>query len=518
VLGRYALFGEIAAGGMATVHFGMLSGPVGFSRTVAIKRLHPQYAKDPEFVTMFLDEARLAARIRHPNVVPTLDVVATEGELFIVMDYVQGETLARLTRATQAHGGRMPPDICVAVLAGALHGLHAAHEAKDEHGRPLDIVHRDVSPQNILVGIDGMAHVLDFGVAKAAGRLQQQTRDGAVKGKLRYMAPEQILGGKVTRQGDVYAASVVLWECLTGERLLAGDSDAVVLFQALDAKHVPPSDLVPGLPREFDELLAKGLARDAAARFATAREMAIALERCGRMASPREVGVWVEGLASEMLLERAAKVAEIESISSLNNAPSEAAHLLASVLESQADRANPTPSESSLSLDVRIASASPAPIRAAEQAEADAQLSSISVVRSRDSLPYERRAPLLIGAAAAGAVALAVLVFVLFVRRSDVVSASRAEPLVEPARSVVVPTPLAPASAPPLAASSAPAVASSASAPPIALEPSARPRPAPPFTVRPVAKPAPLPSRSCEPPYTLDAQGHRKYKEECLQQ
>src|SRR5271154_2384991 len=205
-IGRYLLFGEIASGGMATVHFGRLSGPAGFSRTVAIKRLHPNLAKDPEFVAMFLDEARLAARIRHPNVIPTLDVVATEGEIFLVMDYVQGESLSRLIRAAVARGERIPPDMVAALMVGVLHGLHAAHEAKSDHGEPLGIVHRDVSPHNILVGTDGAARVLDFGVAKAIGR-SQNTREGQIKGKLAYMAPEQVRGS-VSRRTDVYAASV----------------------------------------------------------------------------------------------------------------------------------------------------------------------------------------------------------------------------------------------------------------------------------------------------------------------
>src|SRR4051812_7390546 len=153
-VGRYVLYGEIASGGMATVHFGRLSGPVGFSRTVAIKRLHPQFAKDPEFVSMFLDEARLAGRIRHPNVVPTLDVVATDGEVFIVLEYVQGESLSRLARTLRANNEPVPARIAASIVSSVLHGLHAAHEAKDEQGRALGIVHRDVSPQNILVGTD----------------------------------------------------------------------------------------------------------------------------------------------------------------------------------------------------------------------------------------------------------------------------------------------------------------------------------------------------------------------------
>src|ERR1041385_2717351 len=193
LIGRYALFGEIASGGMATVHFGRLVGPVGFSRTVAIKRLHPQYAKDPEFVSMFLDEARLAARIQHPNVVTTLDVVALPNEVFLVMEYVQGESLSRLVKNTTKAGERMPWGHIVSVMAGMLHGLHAAHEAKSERREPLNIVHRDVSPQNVLVGTDGVARVLDFGVAKAAMRVGS-TRDNQMKGKLSYMSPEQLNG------------------------------------------------------------------------------------------------------------------------------------------------------------------------------------------------------------------------------------------------------------------------------------------------------------------------------------
>src|ERR1022692_1337015 len=162
IIGRYALYGKIAQGGLATVHLGRLLGPVGFARTVAIKRMHSQFAEDPEFVSKFLDEARLAARIRHPNVVPTLDVVATDGELFLVMDYVQGETLARLQRLLKAQGKTIPLPIVAALFSGILHGLHAAHEAKNERGEPLGMVHRDVSPQNVIVGTDGVPRVLDF--------------------------------------------------------------------------------------------------------------------------------------------------------------------------------------------------------------------------------------------------------------------------------------------------------------------------------------------------------------------
>ena len=222
-VGRYALHHEIASGGMAVVHIGRLMGPVGFARTVAIKRLHPHLAHNPEFVAMFLDEARLAARIRHPNVVSTLDVVATEGELFVVMEYVPGDALARLLFTASSRGESVPLAIASSIMVDVLHGLHAAHEASDERGQPLGLVHRDVSPHNVLVGTDGAAHLIDFGIAKAAGRAQV-TREGQLKGKLAYMAPEQLKGSsggaKVDRRADVFAVGTILWEIVTGHREL----------------------------------------------------------------------------------------------------------------------------------------------------------------------------------------------------------------------------------------------------------------------------------------------------------
>jgi serine/threonine-protein kinase len=311
VVGRYAIFGEIAAGGMATVHYGRLLGPIGFSRTVAVKRLHAQFAKDPDFVAMFLDEARLAARIQHPNVVPTLDVVATDAELFLVMEYVQGETLARLIRTLRERGQRTPPPIAACIVAQALHGLHAAHEAKDEKGQPLGVVHRDVSPQNVLVGVDGVVRVLDFGVAKAAVRLQT-TSQGQLKGKLAYMAPEQI-GGHVDRLTDVYAAGVVLWEALTSQRLYEAENEAQLMHKVLRGTPEPPSRFVPDLPPAFDEIVLRALNLDRKKRFPTAREMALALERGPGMAMTSEVGEWVERTARQRLTEHAERIAEIES-------------------------------------------------------------------------------------------------------------------------------------------------------------------------------------------------------------
>ncbi|HEX8792324.1 MAG TPA: serine/threonine-protein kinase [Polyangiaceae bacterium] len=316
IVGRYALYGEIASGGMAVVHYGKLLGAVGFQRPVAIKRLHPQLARDPAVRDMFIDEARLASRIRHPNVVPTLDVVADGPDLLLVMEYVHGESLQQLMRAMRKRGEPIPLRIALAVVSALLHGLHAAHEATTEEGEPLSVVHRDVSPQNVLVGVDGVARVLDFGIARAAVRLEH-TAEGIVKGKLAYMAPEQLGGMTVDRRADVYAAAVILWEMVAGRRLFVKDDGGQVMVDKLLAGRIdPPSRFAPGMPKLLDAIVLHGLARNPEQRFATAREMALALERLGDFARPSEIGEWVEGLAFDALATRTVRLQEVERSSS----------------------------------------------------------------------------------------------------------------------------------------------------------------------------------------------------------
>ena len=310
-IGRYVLFDRIASGGMAQVHLGRLVGAAGFARTVAIKRLLPHCATDAEIVPMFVDEARLAARIRHPNVVSTLDVVQEGDELLLVMEYVHGESLSRLASRARMRGEGIPIPIASAILVGVLEGLHAAHEAKSERGDPLNIVHRDVSPQNILVGVDGVARVVDFGIAKARGRVQT-TRDGQLKGKAGYVGPEQLLGDPIDRRLDVYAASVVLWEILAGRRLFEGDGAPAVMRSVLEQRVAPPSTYAH-VPRALDDLVLRGLSRSPSDRFATAREMAAALEHIVPPAAPRDVETWVATLASDVLAARAELLDAIEN-------------------------------------------------------------------------------------------------------------------------------------------------------------------------------------------------------------
>lgn len=312
IAGRYELFGAIESGGMATVHFGRLLGPGGFSRTVAIKRLHPQLAKESVFVSMFLDEVRLASRIQHPNVVATLDAVEEGDELFLVMEYVHGESLAQLIALARASNLPIPFAIACSILSGALHGLHAVHEAIDEEGAPLGIIHRDVSPQNIIVGADGVTRVLDFGIARAVGRLQI-TRDGRLKGKTAYLAPERIQGQEGDRRTDVYGAAVVLWETLTSGRLFDGENDAIILAQVLASPVQPPSCYVSAVPEALDEIVLRGLDRDPEKRFTTAREMALAIQRLGHVA-PSDVSDWVMHVAADSLAARARRLAGLSSL------------------------------------------------------------------------------------------------------------------------------------------------------------------------------------------------------------
>lgn len=308
---RYVLHDSIGSGGMATVHVGQLHAPLGFTRVVAIKRLHPALSHQAEFAAMLVDEARITARVRHLNVIPTLDVFVENGECFLVMEYVEGESLGKLLRSASQAQVPVPLGVVSAILGGVLHGLHAAHIAKSGNGEPLKIIHRDVSPQNILVGTDGIARVFDFGVAKALGRLQQ-TRAGEFKGKLPYLAPEQFGEGAPDRRVDVYAASVTLWEALTARRLFDGGSEEEVFGKILQSRIPAPSELRSGLPPALDELVLRGLSRSPAARFESAEEMALALERAVPPAPPRDVSQWLTSLAGEALAKRAALVTQMD--------------------------------------------------------------------------------------------------------------------------------------------------------------------------------------------------------------
>jgi serine/threonine-protein kinase len=296
---------------MATVHIGRLVAQGGFTRRVAIKRLHPHLAGDPEIAAGFAEEARLSARVAHVNVANIFDVVSADGELLLVMEYVHGESLARLLALSRPSGNPAPIAIVVRVLADALHGLHAAHEATAEDGTPLRLVHRDVSPQNILVGADGAARVVDFGIAKTIASAHV-TGEGQVKGKMPYLAPEQLLRRGIDRRTDVYAAGVTLWEALASRRLFAANDEPTLFTKILEEPVVPPSRVDARVPAELDAIVMRAIDRDPDRRFATAREMAVALEGTSAVALNSAVADWVAENARDALARRATIIADME--------------------------------------------------------------------------------------------------------------------------------------------------------------------------------------------------------------
>ena len=289
---------------MASVHLGMLTGAVGFRRIVALKQLHARFIHDPDFVAQFINEARLASRIHHANVVQTIDIVWTGTQLLLVLEYVEGDTLNRVLRSALERGLMVPNEVVCGMIAGVLHGLHAAHEVRDEEGVPLDIVHRDVSPQNILVARDGVARVLDLGVAKALSQ-NPNTQSGLLKGKFGYMAPEQILRGHVDRRTDVFAAGVVLWEALTCRRLFQSSKNVEqALARVVGEPIVPPSTYRADVPPELDAIVLRAMERDPELRYPSAEALAVALETSLNVAGPHVIKTWFEPLASPELVQR----------------------------------------------------------------------------------------------------------------------------------------------------------------------------------------------------------------------
>jgi serine/threonine-protein kinase len=530
IAGRYALSREIAAGGMGTVHFGRVLGAAGFRRTVAIKRLHPHLAKDPDFFSMFIDEARLAARVRHPNVVGTIDVAHVEEELLLVLEYVHGESLSKLAKAHRESAQPIALPIVSAIMTSVLYGLHAAHEARNEQGEVLGLVHRDVSPQNVMLGTDGAARVLDFGIAKAVGRVQA-TRDGQIKGKLTYMAPEQLAGEPIDRRADIYAASVILWELLANAPLFRAESDAALLREAMQGHILPPGRTVPTLPAELDAITMRGLERDSASRYGSAREMAVALESAIAPATPRQVGEWVEATAHEALARRSNALATFESLSLETHATPDSprwveAEGVAVGLDPPTTyyvRADNSP-ERGKQTRVRVA---PDPSSAA------GPITQLSSASSSHTQTY-RAPPAYFGW---GLVALAAVVAAvsgggaaLWLTRSNLGETRATSPA-----TTIVATPTSPAPVPTSSPDSRTSpttqasVAAEAPRPPAPPPPPATAATTPPRPATPVYRP-PAPGRAekpvatarsgtgsaCNPPWTVDDEGIRHPKPECL--
>lgn len=485
-IGRYKLYDEIAFGGMAAVHLCVLEGAAGFRRPVAIKRLHPHVAHSAASHEL-LQEAWLGSRLRHPNVVQVLDLVEVNGNFLLVMEFVLGETVARLLRKH----GMMPVAVAVAIMGDVLHGLHAAHTATGANGHLLGIVHRDVSPQNILVGVDGVGRILDFGVAKCSWpeeKFAETTEVGFVKGKLGYIAPEQLLSEPLDARTDIFAAGVVLWEALTGRRLFKGLDPMQALLRLTDRGIPPPSAYNGDVTPKLDALVARAVHRDPESRFRSAEEFAEQLQTVTGRAHPGRVGRYVEQAAASAIDQQRYLLRRIQAPERLS-----AAH------ESVAGQVSPQ----------------------------EATTSSFAIHRRREprrrSRPwYEHRIAAAVGV---GALLLASAVYGLSKLE---LSAKAAPPVTRPA-AARAPTaknraasasrqaPLFVASAP--LPSSAGESAASTRSPSQALAPT----PSVPGKVKPLARAKIPPKRralsaqaACSPPYRVDADGIKRIKRGCL--
>ncbi|MEZ4220275.1 MAG: protein kinase [Polyangiaceae bacterium] len=309
-LGRYRIVDEIGVGGMASVHLARADGPGGFQKWVAIKRIHKHLAEDETFIRMFLDEARIAARISHPNVAQVFDLGKHRDTYWIAMEYLHGEPVREVMRAVEEAGAPlMGPQVAAKIVSDSAEGLHAAHELRDKGGNLLNLVHRDVTPHNLFLTYEGAIKVVDFGIAKVTGRLAN-TRAGTLKGKLAYMSPEQVRGGAIDRRTDIFALGVVLWELTTGRRLFRMDSDLETLERVQACVVPPPSTVIQNYPVELESIVMRALAKDAARRYQSARDMSRALQqylmRAAAFVGPEEIGAYVKHVLSDRYQRREA--------------------------------------------------------------------------------------------------------------------------------------------------------------------------------------------------------------------
>lgn len=277
-LGRYEILMPVAKGGMAAVWAARLVGSRGFQKLVAIKMMLPDLGDDPDFEAMFLDEARLASRIRHPHAVEIVDLGDEEGWLYLVMEWVDGETMFTLNKQARSKGG-IPLPILLRIASATCAGLHAAHELRDDQGNLVDLVHRDISPQNVMVSFDGIVKIVDFGVAKASGRLHETRVAGQLKGKVPYLSPEQLTSGKVDRRSDIFSLGILLYASVTGYHPFRGQGDAKTMENICKLNPVPVAELSPGIPPELAALIERALAKDPAARWPDCASLQRALDQ-----------------------------------------------------------------------------------------------------------------------------------------------------------------------------------------------------------------------------------------------
>ncbi len=276
--GKYTLIDRIAVGGMAEIFLARQAGLEGFEKTIVIKRIRPHLSKQPNFVKMFLNEAKLAAQLNHPNIVQIYDLGKIGESYFIAMEYIFGRDMRRIIPKADALGIPFPMVYALKIASSVCEGLYYAHARTDLYGNALNIVHRDVTPENIFVSFDGTVKVLDFGIAKAANQIEQ-TRAGEIKGKLSYMSPEQCMGKQLDNRSDIFSLGVVLYEWLTGFKLFTGDSEVAILKSITEGKIYAPSYFKADIPEGVEAILMKALEKDRERRYQTAWEMQYDLDQ-----------------------------------------------------------------------------------------------------------------------------------------------------------------------------------------------------------------------------------------------
>lgn len=425
VLGRYELVLHVASGGMGQIWAARIKGSRGFQKLIALKTFVPDAQSDPNFEQMFLDEAALAARIKHPNVVQVMDLGEEEEVLFQVMEWIVGESLHNMMRAASSRGG-VPLDVAARIIYQVSSGLHAAHELKDEVGQPIGLVHRDVSPQSILLTTQGIAKVIDFGVAKFAGRTLAQTQIGELKGKVPYMAPEHIRGQAIDRRADVFALGLLLYQLISGEHPFLGETDKATMSRLSSAlPAIPLRKKVPSVSEDLSRLVAAALEKNPDRRVASALDLMQRLERVlpdsGQQSSNDRVAAFLKEVVGPAIDERDLELRDaLKKLESRSSLPS-----IANVEAQVGGRQGaPTPFEERPTDPAPPASSTPVPelytpaantpsgVSRGPAAEAAPTPAALSEEQPADLAP-PRRAPLLIAAS----VGVFALVFVILVAR-----------------------------------------------------------------------------------------------------
>jgi len=270
--GKYSLLNRIAVGGMAEIFLARQEGLEGFEKTICIKRIRPHLSSQPNFVRMFLNEAKLAAQLNHPNIVQIYDLGRINDSYFIAMEYISGRDMSRIIPKAEKAGIPFPMIYALRIASNVCEGLYYAHTKTDAYGNPLHVVHRDVTPENVLVGFNGTVKIVDFGIAKANTQIEQ-TRAGEIKGKLSYMSPEQAMGAQLDARSDIFALGSVVYEWITGYKLFTGENEMAILKSIIDGKIYPPSYFKEDVPESVERILMKALEKDKEKRYQSAWEM-----------------------------------------------------------------------------------------------------------------------------------------------------------------------------------------------------------------------------------------------------